>query len=192
LVIQRCRLVNRRGVEGGIHGAQQRHDVSVRIANAAHFEVIAVDVEDLQSIFPDVNLAKVSQLPPRALQEFKRGIDFAGSVIMRGAWIGHDEQRHLQLSALKALRRKRLWDQRRPASSCSRCQFSRRSCFAFTSVCDGLPSLSKCFANRPSLRAKSMNVTSSPVFGFLNQSSFTPGLPCNERRFLIVSPARGS
>src|SRR5262245_34019512 len=89
LVIQRSRLVNRRGVEGGIHGAQQRHDVSVRIANAAHFEVIAVDVEDLQSIFPDVNLAKVSQLPPRALQEFKRGVQRAESEVVHGPWLAH-------------------------------------------------------------------------------------------------------
>src|SRR5262245_49338745 len=81
---------------------------------------------------------------------------------------------------------------RSPANSCSTCQFSSRSCLAQSSVSDGLPSLSKCLAKRPSLRAKSMNVTSSFVFGFLNQSSFTAGLPCSDSRDLIVSPLRGS
>src|SRR5262249_26357656 len=66
---------------------------------------------------------------------------------------------------------------RSPANSCSSRQFSSRSCLACSSVSDGLPSLSKCLAKRPSLRAKSMNETSSPVLGFLYQSSFTAGLP---------------
>ena len=46
-----------------------------------------------------------------------------------------------------------------PASSCSKCQFSSRSCLAASSVADGLPSLSKCLTKRPSLRAKSMKST---------------------------------
>src|SRR5262245_55955907 len=79
-----------------------------------------------------------------------------------------------------------------PASSCKSRQFSSRSCLAYSSVFDGRPSLSKCFTNRPSLRAKSMNVTSCFVLGSTNQSSFTFGLPCNDSRFLTVSPCRGS
>jgi len=55
-----------------------------------------------------------------------------------------------------------------------------------------LPSLSKCLAKRPSLRAKSMNVTCSFDFGLTNQSSFTAGLPCSDSRSLIRSPLRGS
>src|SRR5262245_51687991 len=43
---------------------------------------------------------------------------------------------------------------RMPASSCNRRQFSRRSCRVAIRVADGLPSLSKCLANLPSLRAK--------------------------------------
>src|SRR5262249_26001203 len=81
---------------------------------------------------------------------------------------------------------------RSPASSCSSRQFSSRSCLAISSVSDGRPSRSKCLENRPSLRAKSMNVTSSFVFGLTNQSPLTFGLPCNDSRCLTVSPARGS
>ena len=43
-----------------------------------------------------------------------------------------------------------------PASSCNVRQFSRRSCLALSSVSLGLPSLSKCLAKRPSVRAKRM------------------------------------
>src|SRR5262249_24617306 len=82
--------------------------------------------------------------------------------------------------------------QRSPASSCSRRQFSSRSCLAWRSVCDGLPSLSKCLAKRPSLRAKSMKVTSWFVFGWTYQSPFMFGLPIRLSRDFTVSPARGS
>src|SRR5689334_1520467 len=64
-----------------------------------------------------------------------------------------------------------------PASSWSMCQFSSRSCFVLISVAEGLPSLSKCFENRPSERANVMKSTGSPVLGFTYQSSFTLGLP---------------
>ena len=69
-----------------------------------------------------------------------------------------------------------------PASSCNSRQFSSRSCWAPSSTSLGLPCLSKCLANRPSLRAKSMKSTCSPVFGLVHQSSVTAGLPCSDRR----------
>src|SRR5438477_19009 len=59
-------------------------------------------------------------------------------------------------------------------------------------VAEGLPSLSKCLAKRPSLRAKSMKLTSSLVFGFTYQSSLTAGLPWSDMRSLMVLPLRGS
>src|SRR5439155_20086299 len=92
----------------------------------------------------------------------------------------------------RARSRKRQFPQRIPASSCSRCQFSRRSCLASSSNLDGLPSLSKCLAKRPSLRAKSMKLTSSLVLGFLNQSSLPAGLPCRVGFSLTLSRLRVS
>src|SRR5262245_55246195 len=82
--------------------------------------------------------------------------------------------------------------QMRPASSCRTRQFSRRSCRAASNTSEGFPLLSKCLENRPSLRAKSTKSTTFLLLGSVHQSSFIAGLPCRERRFLIVSPLLGS
>jgi len=52
-----------------------------------------------------------------------------------------------------------------PARSCNKCQFSSRSCWVDSNTAEGLPSLSKCLAKRPSVRAKYTKSICSPVFG---------------------------
>src|SRR5579862_7101433 len=77
-----------------------------------------------------------------------------------------------------------IWTHLTPASSWSKCQFSRRSCFEARSVAEGLPSLSKCLVKRPSERANVTKSTASPVLGLTYQSSFTFGLPARLSRSL--------
>jgi len=69
-------------------------------------------------------------------------------------------------------------------------QFSNRSCLVASKSCEGFPSLSKCLAKRPSVRAKVMKLTTSPVLGMTYQSSFMAGFPCRLRRSFMRSPLR--
>src|SRR4051794_20398635 len=108
---------------------------------------------------------------PGEILVLDRGNQFPGEVILDG------NQGELFRGGHGIYSNSRLRVYRKPANSWSRCQFSSRSCFAQSSNSDGLPSLSKCLEKRPSLRAKSMKLTSSLVLGFLNQSSLTAGLP---------------
>src|SRR5947209_5880904 len=52
-VFQIGRGVDRGGVERCIYGPEQRHNVGIRVANAADLEVVAIYVEDLYAIFVD-------------------------------------------------------------------------------------------------------------------------------------------
>src|SRR5690242_7508665 len=69
LEVQIDRLVNGLRVEVGVDGAQDGDDVGVGVAQPADLEAVAVDVEDLQAVFPDADLAQLAQLRSRALEE---------------------------------------------------------------------------------------------------------------------------
>ena len=58
LVLGVYRLVDRLRVEGCVDVPEQRHDIGVRIADAADLEVILVDVDDVQLVAPDARLAE--------------------------------------------------------------------------------------------------------------------------------------
>src|SRR5271157_595420 len=168
------------GVVRGVDAVQKGDDVGVGITQADDLEDVAIDVADVKPILPHVRPPELPQLRAGALEEFQSLAQAARLVDGRGqdrAGAGF----HASLDPHLC-----------PASSWRRCQFSRRSSLARKSVSEGLPSRSKCLENRPSLRAKSMKVTGSLVLGLTYQSSLADGLPCRERRSLMVFPLRGS
>src|SRR5688572_19350271 len=89
LVLRLGRVVNRLGIEGGVDISQKRNDVRIGIADALHFEEILVDVDDVELVFPDTDLAEIAQLAARALDEFQSGGEVAGFVNVSGEWCGH-------------------------------------------------------------------------------------------------------
>ena len=50
-------------IERGVDRLQKRDDIRIRIANAADFEVIAIHVENMQTIAEDVDLAEALEVP---------------------------------------------------------------------------------------------------------------------------------
>ena len=149
-------------------GAEERHDVRVRIADAANLEAVLVHVDDLEAIGPDADHARFAHSPRVRLRNSRAAGRSAG--VGRGwqgvgTWPASASGQHQRpkVAFLRSLMLpvSNIEFHLNPANSCSRCQFSSRSCLARSSVSDGLPSLSKCLANRPSLRAKSMKSTTS-------------------------------
>src|SRR5262245_11550703 len=90
LVIDGHGLVNRRRIERGVDSLEKWNDVGVRIANVANLEAIAVDIDDLQMIFPYVNFAQRTQLRARALEELQRRGKLAGTVVKSGERLRHN------------------------------------------------------------------------------------------------------
>src|SRR5271157_5128412 len=176
--------VERLGVVRGIDAVQKGDDVRVGIAQADNLECVSIDVADAQAALADKHPPELPQLRAGALEEFQGLVQASGFVVVGGQ--RRDGARALPHASIDSP------DYLCPASSWRRCQFSRRSCLARKSVSEGLPSRSKCLENRPSLRAKSMKVTGSLVLGLTYQSSLADGLPCRERRSLMVFPLRGS
>ncbi len=76
-------VVNCLRIECRIDSAQQYNDVGIPITDAADLEVIAVDIENLQSILEDVDFAELAEFPARTLEEFECRIDRPGGEFMR-------------------------------------------------------------------------------------------------------------
>src|SRR5262245_18868471 len=80
--------MDRLRIEGRVDGAKEGHDVRVRVADAADFEVIAVNVNDVDVVRPDADLAEISQIPASTLEELEGRLDRA--VLMDSKRFGHE------------------------------------------------------------------------------------------------------
>ena len=82
-------LVDRLRVEGRVEVLQQRHDVGVGVADAAHLEAVLVDVDDVQTVFPDAQpMRNVRSSFARPFQELQRRRQSALGVVVGGSWCG--------------------------------------------------------------------------------------------------------
>src|SRR5262249_52523726 len=80
---------------GGVNVLQQRDDVGVPVADAAHLEEVLVDVDDVQAIFPDAHLAELAQLGAGPLQKRQGGLQTAGGVVVSRKGCSHDWGRRM-------------------------------------------------------------------------------------------------
>src|SRR5262245_10484417 len=71
LVFGLNRIVDRLGVERRIDVPQQGNDVRIRVADAKDLEVVLVDIDDVEFVFPQADLAQRTQLVARSLDERK-------------------------------------------------------------------------------------------------------------------------
>src|SRR5437870_11211859 len=83
------RVMDRLGIERGVDVAQKRHDVRIGIADAEHFEIILVHVDDVELIFPDADFAQGAQFIARALEKGEGLLEFAGDMRVRGSGSTH-------------------------------------------------------------------------------------------------------
>lgn len=70
------------GIVGGVDLVKNGQDLRIRIAQAADFEVVLVDVNDGDAVFPGAHHADKTQLVARPLQEFQGGLEAALGVIV--------------------------------------------------------------------------------------------------------------
>ena len=93
LVLCVGRILNGLRIEGRIDIAQKGNDIRVRIADAADFEVVLVDIDDVELILPNPDLPQLAQLRPRSLQKLQGGIQTARNILMSGQRCAHDRGR---------------------------------------------------------------------------------------------------
>src|SRR5262245_8153922 len=82
-------LVNCLRVECGVDHPQEGYHVGITVTEAPDLKEILVDIDDVEMVLPQPDLAQVTQLEAGALDKVARGVEPAGGKVVDGQWCAH-------------------------------------------------------------------------------------------------------
>src|SRR5262249_8891571 len=93
LVLSIRRLVDRFRVVSGVDASEEGNDLGLFVTDAANFEIVLVDIDDVEFVLPDADFPQHAQLGTSPLDEGECGLESSGRPVVYGQWLGHGNKK---------------------------------------------------------------------------------------------------